>query len=258
MTQTYSIHPDRKRQSIRPLTAWRHMQNLIKDKEDTEQVFHIITALDGRASERDFKRAAGTPRGKELLAEKVDLPALLDDHAAIRARCTPGSVGLTYVEFMEREGLSARGLVEESEKFLKDYPKYGDDFEYYMHRRRDTHDMLHILTGYGRDALGEASVLAFTNSQHGGLGSIFISIVAAWQVKKYAPKGTSILRCIGEAKRNGKAASTIAAESIYDLLAEDLDAARIRLGVKPAVAYHAAMAAFAADNRMPCVNALAE
>ena len=34
-----------------------------------------------------------------------------------------------------------------------------------MERSRDTHDLFHILTGYGRDALGEQCVLLFTHGQ---------------------------------------------------------------------------------------------
>ena len=40
-------HPSRPASEFRPLKAWHHFRKLIADKEDTEQVFHIIAALRG-------------------------------------------------------------------------------------------------------------------------------------------------------------------------------------------------------------------
>src|SRR3546814_16494227 len=98
------------------------------------------------------------------------LPALLDDHDALR-RLPEGSVGRVYVDFMEREGLTAQGLVDESLKFRRGKPSHDDMLELYGNRLRATHDLFHILTGYGRDALGEQCVLAFSYSQTIGTAS---------------------------------------------------------------------------------------
>src|SRR3546814_11351271 len=89
------------------------------------------------------------------------LPALLDDHDALR-RLPVGSVGRVYVDFMEREGLTAQGLVDESLKFRHGKQRHDDKMALYGDRLRDTHDLFHILTGYGRDALGVQCVPAFS------------------------------------------------------------------------------------------------
>ena len=129
------------------------MRNLIADKEDTEQVFHIIESLNGKATLRDFERFMASPNGPSLLAARTDLPAMLDDHDTLWA-LPQGTVGRTYVEFMEREGLSAAGLVAESQKFRASWDDHEDDLLWYLDRLRDVHDLFHIMTGYGRDALG--------------------------------------------------------------------------------------------------------
>src|SRR3546814_8993300 len=67
---------------------------------------------------------------------------------------------------MEREGLTAQGLVDESLKFRRGKPSHDDMLELYGNRLRDTHDLFHIPTGYGRDALGEQCVLAFRSEEH--------------------------------------------------------------------------------------------
>ena len=48
MTALPFHHPDRPAGEFRPLKALHHFRKLIADKEDTEQVFHIIAALRGR------------------------------------------------------------------------------------------------------------------------------------------------------------------------------------------------------------------
>ena len=58
---------------IKPIKAYKHFRNLIKDKEDTTQVFNIIEALDGSNLEKDFKRFMATPEGQARFAERKDL-----------------------------------------------------------------------------------------------------------------------------------------------------------------------------------------
>jgi len=230
------IHPDRRPSSFRPLKAWNHMQKLIEDKEDTEQVFHIIEALNGRSFERNFWAFAETPAGRKLLEEKPHLPPVLDDHSWIR-ELPEGTVGHAYVEFMEREGLTAQGLVDESEKFRSKAREFDDDYQWYGNRLRDTHDLFHVLSGYNRDALGEASLLAFTYSQQPGLGVIFISFMGCRTIAKHAPKGARIMDCFREGKHNGAKARKIIQQDIVALLREPLDAARARLGIAAPVVY---------------------
>ena len=67
MTQVY-VHPDRRPAKFRPLKAWNHMKRLIADKEDTEQVFHIIEALNGRSFEKNFHAFVESPKGQELIS----------------------------------------------------------------------------------------------------------------------------------------------------------------------------------------------
>ncbi|MEO0983505.1 MAG: Coq4 family protein [Pseudomonadota bacterium] len=216
------------------------MRRLIADKEDTEQVFHIIEALNGDAQRRNLMRFAATKRGQALLAEKPSLPDMLDDHDTLR-RLPEGSVGRAYVDFMEREGLTAAGLVADSQKSYGDRPAYNDDLEYYGTRLRDTHDLFHVLTGYGRDALGEAALLGFSYSQNPGRGVIFIAYMGARQIAKVAPRGARIMDVLWEGKRHGRTTSKIVQEDIPALLAEPLDAARRRLGIEKPVLYRRAL-----------------
>lgn len=246
MTKVF-VHPDRKKPKLRPLTAWRHMQKLIANKEDTEQVFHIIEALDGGSFERNFTTFATSPEGKSLLQARPYLPPVLDDHSWIRA-LPAGTVGRAYVDFMEREGLTAQGLVDESEKFRGRAREFDDDYLWFANRLRDTHDLFHVLSGYNRDALGEASLLAFTYSQNPGPGVIFIAFMGARTIAKHAPRDARIMESFWEGKRNGAKAKKIVRQDILALMREPLESARARLGIEKPVAYHHALKVLAAQG----------
>lgn len=238
MTTTTFLSPDRKPPRFKPFKALACMQKLIADKEDTAQVFHIIDALNGRAAVRLLERFAQTPKGAARLAERRYLPPLLDDHDSLLA-LPDGSVGRAYVDFMRREGLTAQGLVEESEKFHT--KRYGDTMEWFGHRLRDVHDMMHVLTGYGRNGLGEAALLAFTYGQEGGPGVNFIAYMGCRQVRKMTPRHIDAMACYHEGKRNGRAADMILQEDIIAMLEEPLEAARARLNIAPPTAYQRAI-----------------
>lgn len=213
------------------------MKKLIANKEDTEQVFQIIEALNGKSAYRDFEKFIATPAGQAEFAKRTYLPPILDNHAPLHD-LPEGSVGRTYVEFMEREGLSAAGLVAESEKRPGGLRAHDDDLLWYGNRLRDTHDMFHILTGYGRDALGEATLLGFTHSQHGGLGISFICFMGGRQIAKRAPKEADIPAVIKEGRRNGKLARRLIEQDIEALLPRPLDEVREELNINPPVAYY--------------------
>ena len=234
------VHPDRKRSRFQPLKAWHHMQKLIANKEDTEQVFHIIEALNGRSFEKNFAAFVASPEGRQRLKERTYLPPILDDHSWIR-KLPEGTVGRAYVDFMEREGLTAQGLVEESLKHRAGQPDYDDDYLWFGNRLRDTHDLFHVLSGYNRDALGEASLLAFTYSQNPGNGVLFIAFMGCRTIGKNAPKAARIMDCFWEGKRNGAAARKIMRQDIVALMKEPLEDVRARLGIRKPVAYHHAL-----------------
>ena len=236
MNETLVINPSRKKLRMRPLKALQHFRNLVADKEDTEQVFHIIRNLSGKALLRDVNRFVNSDAGKARIKKRLFLPPLLDDHAEI-LKLPKNSVGHAYVKFMESEGLTAAGLVEEFDKFNEQYESFDDLIEWYGNRLRDTHDLLHVLTGYGRDSLGEACVLAFSNAQTRNPGVAFIAFMGGREIRRHVPKDAPIMKAVFEGKRHGKASQGIAYQDIMALLAEPLEAARERMGIKPPSIY---------------------
>jgi len=237
---TPNIHQDRVFSPIRPLKAARHMKKLLADKEDTEQVFYIMEALNGKNMKRKLIEYAKTEAGQAMFARRRDLPEILDDHDILK-KLPENTVGRAYVAFMEREGLSAAGLVEESEKWWDHQEKYDDDIDFLGCRFRDTHDLYHVLTGYGRDKLGEICVLGFSHAHNGGFGNLFISYTGSWDLSKEAPAPHLIRQSLSEARKNGRAANHLSLEDIVALLEEPLEEARSRMNIASPEVYKRAL-----------------
>jgi ubiquinone biosynthesis protein COQ4 len=243
------LAPERKVSGFRPLKVLHHFGKLVDDKEDTEQVFHIIEATKGRRSHAQARDFIRSPEGQRFLAEGVDIPAMLDDHARW-ADCAPNSVAAHYIAFMKREGLSAAGLVAESHRWAPPESLPRDQTQWYFDRLRDTHDLFHVLTGYGRDALGEVSLLGFSYEQNHNTGILFIAYAGARQIKKVSGTKAPIFAAIKEGRKLGRAAAKIAHQDIASLMREDIGEARARLGIGKPEVYRQCLAILEGEGMM--------
>jgi ubiquinone biosynthesis protein COQ4 len=243
------VAKDRRMSGFRPLKVLHHFGKLVEDKEDTEQVFHIIEATKGRKSYAQARNFLRSEAGRRFMAEGVDIPAMLDDHARW-ADCGPNTVAAHYIAFMRREGLSAAGLVAESHKWAPPESLPQDQTQWYFDRLRDTHDLFHVLTGYGRDALGEAALLGFSYQQNHNTGILFIAYAGARQIKKVTGTKAPIFAAIKEGRRLGRAAAKIAHQDIAALMREDIGEARKRLGIGKPEIYRQCLAILHAEGTL--------
>jgi ubiquinone biosynthesis protein COQ4 len=228
-------HPDRPAPRYRPVRAVRNFQALIKDKEDTSLVFKIFESLPSGSFMTRARDLCLSEQGEMLRATEPHLPAILDDHAALR-RTPKGSLAHAYCDFMEAEGLTAAGLVAEAESLGR--TKFPDLLQWFIERSRDTHDLFHILTGYGRDALGEQCVLLFTHGQSPSQGHLLIGYAGAANIKKMVPGSAApVVGAVREAHRTGKGAPSLMAQSIRELLPQPLEEVRAKLRIPAPAQY---------------------
>jgi ubiquinone biosynthesis protein COQ4 len=214
---------------LRPLKAMRAFR-VLRDTGDTRQVFVILRAMRGRALIDTFRRFAQSALGQKVLAERRDLFPVLTDHEALR-KLPDGSLGRAYLAFMEEEQLSAQGLVQASETWEDD--PMPPDIDLFRARMRELHDVSHVVTGYGRDPLGELCLLAFTYRQFGNLGRLLIVAMAWRQIPK---RGRA---AVFEAWRNGKSCAWLGDKDWEALLARPLDQVRRELSLTLPVRYPA-------------------
>lgn len=231
------------RQRIRPIEALRALIRLARDPEDTQQVALMGIALAGRSQNRTFRRFISHPAGQAVIREKRSLARTLDDHDYLRS-LPRNSLGRHYLDFMEREGLSARGLIEATPAVTRKLDELPEPMRIFSsYTSRDMHDLYHILTGYGRDELGEVCVLAVTYEQLRIRAFRLISTTGPFLVRRYLRKaglrGEGVFEAVREARRIGRAAAWIPSLDMESMLAEDLVALRGRLNLAEPVAYRA-------------------
>ena len=214
--------------------AFKAFGKLMADKEDTAQVFEIMRALAGKSSPNGYARLLSTAKGGRIAYDRVELAERLMDRQWLES-FAPGTVGAAYAEFTARENLSAEGLAEESRKGREAAEvDLRHPVAWYGRRIRDVHDLWHILTGYGRDGLGEACLVAFSYPQTGSLGWAFIAL-GVW-LRSGNAGGLPARAAIQEGYRRGKMAAWLPGEDYEALMAEPLEAARARLGLsRPAI-----------------------
>ncbi|PKB25221.1 ubiquinone biosynthesis protein COQ4 [Novosphingobium kunmingense] len=229
--------------------AWRHFKELVKDKEDTSQVAPIFEALPWRGIYDAALGFLATERGQEIRRKEPSLMRILDDHEALR-KMPEGSLAHAYCDFMEREGLSAEGLVDELDKNRPLDMYWDDQVSWYFNRMRDTHDLMHIITGFGRDALGEQCVLAFTYSQQPSLAHLFLGYAGGLEIRKH-PVKVPVFRSVREAQKMGKACPRLVEMAITDLLPLSLDEVRRKLNIDRPRNYWAAHATWRAAGVDP-------
>jgi ubiquinone biosynthesis protein COQ4 len=218
---------------LHPIAALRAIRNLIRNREDTKQVFLLIEALRGKTGQRQFERLRNCPEGRDLLARRPNLLAALSDRAAL-AQLPQGSLGRTYYDFMESENLSAEGLVEASK--IRDVPPPANEFTWFRERGREMHDLFHVMTGYGRDPLGEVCVVGFTYAQNRQKGLGVVALVGAYRTKRRL-RDQPIYRTLWQAYRNGRRAGWFYAADWENLLARPLDEVRAQFGVREPTYY---------------------
>jgi ubiquinone biosynthesis protein COQ4 len=218
---------------LHPINAFRAMRKLMQNREDTGQVFLLNEALRGKTTLRQIAKFRRTEVGKVALADHRRLLDRLNDRETLAA-LPAGTLGRAYYEFMQAENLSADGLVEAS-KTLKSW-RIDDDVTWFRERNREMHDLLHIVTGYGRDPLGEASLVAFSFAQTWLKGFLVIAITASLRLSQAVPD-QPMKRAVFEGWRRGRRAKWLIAADWEALLSQPIEAIRDQFEVRPSSYY---------------------
>lgn len=215
-------------------TAFDAIRKLLNNGDDTTQVFRIMRALNGDSTAKAYARFIATEEGGRMAYQRVELAQIFSQPGYAK-QFAPGTIGAAYNHFLESTGYSANGLAEVSKIIREDEMLHP--YAWFGRRVRDTHDIWHVLTGYKADeSLGEASLVAFSYAQVGGLGWALIGGAAA--LKSLRVTGNTLFtKAVWEGFKRGRKARWISAEDYEKLLHEPLDQARRRLNLGEPVAY---------------------
>ncbi len=222
---------------IEPLKAIKALRALIREPEDTAQVYTIVHALSGKSHLRTTEQFRQSAQGAEMLEQRRELLDTLVDREAL-AQLPAGSYGRAYLDFLTRENISAEGLIEAGDH-VRDQEYEATDEAFVGRRLRDMHDLWHVLTGYGRDGFGELCVLSFSTAQNWNPGFAAIIFIGTLKISR----GTSfrkVVAAVREAYRNGKRAEWLLTQDFEALLKLPLHEARAQLNIKDPVIYKSA------------------
>lgn len=217
------------RRPLRPWAALNAFRKLTADKEDTLQVFEILRALSGRSLVLQYQKLLATAEGGREAYRRREFADRLQDKAWLDG-FADGTVGAHYRQFIALRDLSAYGLADESRKLGEIDIDAAHPIAWYVRRQRDVHDVWHVLTGYGTDALGEACIVAFTYGQTRNIGFGFLGLAAGLELKRRCRK-VPYLRAVLQGWRHGRRAHWLMGLDYEQLFAEPLVDARRRLGL---------------------------
>ena len=219
---------------IQPLVALSAFRKLIGNPEDTHQVFMIGEALRGKSLARVTARFRATAFGREIIEGRHALMPILADRDALAA-LPAGSLGRAYLDFVVAEKLSAQGLADAAKR-RDEMSVVTPEERAFRHHLRDSHDLWHVITGYGRDPLGEICLLAFTHAQTGlnGLGAI--ALMGTFRIGRALP-GQPVRQAAREGRRRGLAAKWLPETDWEPLMREDLGEVGRKLGLEAPAAY---------------------
>ncbi|UAB77440.1 hypothetical protein INR77_11605 [Erythrobacter sp. SCSIO 43205] len=229
-------HPDRVRPEFNFAKGWKHLRILVKDKDRTDELFGVLDSLPWRDVNNEAAAFLATDHGRRIFQSEPYLPDILDNHEELR-KMPKGSFADAYCNFMEAEGLTAAGLIEEANVYRKDNVILEDGIEWYNNRLRDTHDILHVLTGYGRDTLGEQCLLAFLFDQRPSPGHLFLGWLGTLLMKAKIKTKAPVLRAFLQARSHGRLTQRIVEQPILELLPLPLEEVRRRLNVREPTTY---------------------
>jgi ubiquinone biosynthesis protein COQ4 len=199
------------------------------EPDETANAMDLFLALGTKDFERNFQRLTRDPRGRALLVERPDLLAKLSDRESLAA-LPEGSLGRACLEYLERYGFDPTHLIELQHRVADRWeaeegaPPLDDMRSWYRDRALLLHDVFHVLTGYGADQLGEATLLGFTQGQLGGRVNRLLTIGASFEVMQ--AMGTRWLPYVFCAWRRGRRAVALHALRFEELMPRPLDEVR--------------------------------
>lgn len=167
--KTEYIHKKTRNPVLVVRAAWRLIKDLGATREATilEDYFSRAAWMK-KYSRWDVvgERFLAGELSEEQLAELPRLPCL--DLDKLEAECEPGTLGYTVATHMKKCGLNPN---------IFRPAEVGSKEDYAVVHITETHDIWHVVTGFGNDEPGEIGVIAFYCSNTGA--SIFVLLLAA-------------------------------------------------------------------------------
>ncbi len=143
------------KQRLQSLRMVASLVAFLKNPTELTSVFGVARSLQGSPLATQMQRhLLADPQMAELV-DSIWRPAPID--LAQLSALPEGSLGRTYAEQLQSQGLTPESLIDPS--------PISSTAQFITHRLRETHDIVHVLTGFGTDGVGELGLQAFNLAQ---------------------------------------------------------------------------------------------
>lgn len=207
------------------ISTLKGLVGILRSPENTESVFDIEDGLRHiEATRLVFEHMKEKPGVSELIGERY-LPPPADIEAL--DRYPQGSLGKAFARHILDHGF-------DPDYFRK--IEIGDDIDYILMRIRQTHDIWHVVTGFGTDRIGELGLKAVELAQ---LRRPMAAVITSGGVMRYLLRDPDQLErvfwAIAHGYRLGSRAKPLLAEKWEEHWERPLTQWRARLGITAAL-----------------------
>jgi ubiquinone biosynthesis protein COQ4 len=143
-------------QRLQSLRMVGSLADYLKHPDSLESVFKIAGSLKNSAMSAQMFRHLLENTSMAALVEENWRPGPIDLDAL--ERLPEGTLGHEYAHQLRSQGLTPDSLI--------DTNPITSPQDYVTHRLRETHDIVHVLTGFGVDRVGELGLQAFNLAQN--------------------------------------------------------------------------------------------
>ena len=140
-------------QSLRMLKG---LGKFLQHPDDLQSVYAVAASVQGSPLAAQMMRHMLAQPGIAAMIQEQWRPAPIDLDAL--EQLPAGSLGQCYASQLKSQGITPDTLI--------DPAPITSDQEFIVHRLKETHDIVHVLTGFGVDGVGEIGLQAFNLAQN--------------------------------------------------------------------------------------------
>lgn len=202
----------------------RALRAILKDPEDTRQVFTLFLVTNAPHIPRFLTRWVSEPDGVALLHERPAIDSRSVDFEAL-GRLPPDTLGGAFARHLSERGLSP--------DVFHAPPGVPPTLAFLGQRVRQSHDIWHVLTGYDTSVDDELALLAFSHGQSRMPGPALLAAVGA---VRFFPRYPKVFAKVLDGYRRGQAARSMLTVRWEDLWSTPLAELRERFAIRPRAA----------------------
>ena len=153
MSSSVLFNLNQRIQSLRMLAG---LGKFLQHPDDLQSVYAVAASVQGSPMAAQMMRHMLSQPGITEMIQQQWRPAPIDLDEL--EQLPPGSLGHCYASQLKSQGITPQTLI--------DPTPITSDKEFIVHRLKETHDIVHVLTGFGVDGVGEIGLQAFNLAQN--------------------------------------------------------------------------------------------